>query len=331
MLRRNPDCSKVATWVLPMGAGSAGLPTAQHPRCHRVHGRMFSIGTILPSSLLPAAQTRGKPWAQLNTQNGTKSHGVHSARWEHAQQGKCMGKLQACGEASAAVQGAEGHWTRGTWQGSCCSTRAPCEPWSGCSKPPRATPGARLQPACHACFAPAQALGLVCVEHLRPPEAPCLVMDDPSLAWCTVPCRLVEPRGTVVQCPASAALCTCRYAAASFIGSIASLGLPQIEALSGSRLIKPLVWLLRKGDQQARFAAVRALMFLADDPACRHVMGGVSSAGGLMKGYTQPRGACCVHQVHCVLMPLAEQLPCWANLAMNIFPCRPCLHALPAH
>ena len=69
--------------------------------------------------------------------------------------------------------------------------------------------------------------------------------------------------------------CTCRYAAASLIGSIASLGLPKIEALGGQRLIKPLIWLLRRGDPPARFAAVRALMFLADEPACRHVMGGV--------------------------------------------------------
>ena len=68
----------------------------------------------------------------------------------------------------------------------------------------------------------------------------------------------------------------CRYAAASFIGSIASLGLPKIEALGGPRLVRPLVWLLRKGDAAGRFAAVRALMFLADEPACRHVMGGVS-------------------------------------------------------
>ena len=59
------------------------------------------------------------------------------------------------------------------------------------------------------------------------------------------------------------------------MGSIASLGLPKIEALGGARLMRPLVWLLRQPDQAGRFAAMRALMFLADEPACRHVLGGV--------------------------------------------------------
>ena len=67
----------------------------------------------------------------------------------------------------------------------------------------------------------------------------------------------------------------CRYAAASFLGSLASLGLPKIEALGGPKLVRPLMWLLRHGDASCKFAAVRALMFLADEPACRHVMSSV--------------------------------------------------------
>ena len=78
----------------------------------------------------------------------------------------------------------------------------------------------------------------------------------------------------------------CRYAAASFLGSLASLGLPKIEALGGPKLVRPLMWLLRHGDPSCKFAAVRALMFLADEPACRHVMSSVRFPACLFIGWS---------------------------------------------
>ena len=68
-----------------------------------------------------------------------------------------------------------------------------------------------------------------------------------------------------------------RHAAASLAGSIASLGLPEISALNGAQLIKPLTWLLRTGDAGGKTAAMRALMFLTDDALCRTVLGRVSN------------------------------------------------------
>ena len=73
----------------------------------------------------------------------------------------------------------------------------------------------------------------------------------------------------------------CRYAAASLIGSIASLGLAEINAINGARLVKPLMWLLRSGDAAGKCAAMRGLMFLSDDAQCRTVLGRVCAPSPL--------------------------------------------------
>ena len=63
-----------------------------------------------------------------------------------------------------------------------------------------------------------------------------------------------------------------RYAAGSLIGSIAVLGGAQIDAMGGPKLVRPLMWVLRNGDWQPKYAAMRALAVLSQDIACRTVM-----------------------------------------------------------
>ena len=59
------------------------------------------------------------------------------------------------------------------------------------------------------------------------------------------------------------------YAAASLIGSIASLGVPQARAIGGGGLIKPILWVLKSELPECQGAAMRALSHLAREPqAC---------------------------------------------------------------
>ena len=59
------------------------------------------------------------------------------------------------------------------------------------------------------------------------------------------------------------------YAAASLIGSIASLGEAHIDGMGGMKLIKPLFLVLRRGGADCKAAALRALQHLTIDRACR--------------------------------------------------------------
>ena len=59
------------------------------------------------------------------------------------------------------------------------------------------------------------------------------------------------------------------YAAASLIGSIASLGVPQARAIGGGGLVKPILWVLKSELPECQGAAMRALSHLAREPqAC---------------------------------------------------------------
>ena len=77
--------------------------------------------------------------------------------------------------------------------------------------------------------------------------------------------------------------CLLRYAAASLVGSIALQGTPQIEAMGGPKLIKPLVWMLRNSGKELKYAAMRALHALSIDDSCctLHCQGKMALGGEL--------------------------------------------------
>ncbi|KAL3158344.1 hypothetical protein ABBQ38_010583 [Trebouxia sp. C0009 RCD-2024] len=59
------------------------------------------------------------------------------------------------------------------------------------------------------------------------------------------------------------------YAAASLVGSIASMGEAHIDGMGGMKLVKPLFLVLRRGGSDCKAAALRALQHLTTDRACR--------------------------------------------------------------
>lgn len=59
------------------------------------------------------------------------------------------------------------------------------------------------------------------------------------------------------------------YAAASLVGSIASMGEAHIDGMGGMKLVKPLFLVMRRGGNDCRAAALRALQHLTTDRACR--------------------------------------------------------------
>lgn len=59
------------------------------------------------------------------------------------------------------------------------------------------------------------------------------------------------------------------YAAASLVGSIASLGEAHIDGMGGMKLVKPLFLVLRRGGNDCKAAALTALQHLTTDRACR--------------------------------------------------------------
>lgn len=62
------------------------------------------------------------------------------------------------------------------------------------------------------------------------------------------------------------------YAAASLVGSIATLGEQYIDAMGATKLVKPLFISLRAKDVACRAAALRALHKLCIDSACRAII-----------------------------------------------------------
>ncbi len=59
------------------------------------------------------------------------------------------------------------------------------------------------------------------------------------------------------------------YAASSLVGSMASLGEAHIDGMGGMKLVKPLFLVLRRGGNQCKAAALRALQHLTTERACR--------------------------------------------------------------
>lgn len=59
------------------------------------------------------------------------------------------------------------------------------------------------------------------------------------------------------------------YAAASLVGSIASLGEAHIDGMGGMKLVKPLFLVLRRGGNDCKAAALTALQHLTTERACR--------------------------------------------------------------
>ncbi|KAL0052266.1 hypothetical protein WJX82_010974 [Trebouxia sp. C0006] len=59
------------------------------------------------------------------------------------------------------------------------------------------------------------------------------------------------------------------YAASSLVGSMASLGEAHIDGMGGMKLVKPLFLVLRRGGNQCKAAALRALQYLTTERACR--------------------------------------------------------------
>ena len=66
------------------------------------------------------------------------------------------------------------------------------------------------------------------------------------------------------------------YAAASLLGSMATLGEQYIDAMGSTKLVKPLFVTLKAKDITCRAAVLRALHNLCADPACRVVIARVS-------------------------------------------------------
>lgn len=62
------------------------------------------------------------------------------------------------------------------------------------------------------------------------------------------------------------------YAAASLVGSVAQTGEEQTEALGGWKLVKPLMWVLRNGEREGKYAAARGLLSITNHTACRDAM-----------------------------------------------------------
>jgi hypothetical protein len=62
--------------------------------------------------------------------------------------------------------------------------------------------------------------------------------------------------------------CGRRCAAASLVGSMALQGGTYIQALGGTKLIKPLTWVLRYAYLETKAAAMRALHSLTKDASC---------------------------------------------------------------
>lgn len=87
--------------------------------------------------------------------------------------------------------------------------------------------------------------------------------------------------------------CPRRYTAASFVGSIALQGSMHMDAMGGSRLVKPLMWLLRHGSLEQRHAACRALAELAKTPTCTHTISQVRGPASMMHSFQR--------QPHCTL------------------------------
>ena len=66
------------------------------------------------------------------------------------------------------------------------------------------------------------------------------------------------------------------YAVSSLLGSMAKMNPRNLDAIGGAKLVKPLMWVLRNGDRDCKFAAARALKFFAVDSACRYQISRVS-------------------------------------------------------
>ena len=66
------------------------------------------------------------------------------------------------------------------------------------------------------------------------------------------------------------------YAVSSLLGSMAKMNHSNLDAIGGAKLVKPLMWVLRNGDRDCKFAAARALKFFAVDSACRYQISRVS-------------------------------------------------------
>ncbi|KAK9836410.1 hypothetical protein WJX84_004398, partial [Apatococcus fuscideae] len=60
------------------------------------------------------------------------------------------------------------------------------------------------------------------------------------------------------------------YAVSSLLGSMAKMNPSNLDAIGGAKLVKPLMWVLRNGDRDCKYAAARALKFFAVDSACRY-------------------------------------------------------------
>ena len=103
------------------------------------------------------------------------------------------------------------------------------------------------------------------------------------------------------------------YAAASLVGSIASMGEAHIDGMGGMKLVKPLFLVLRRGGNDCKAAALRALQHLTTDRACRAMTARVRSAAILPPPsvlQAAPRGVArallaCGQQQKCHVYPMA--------------------------